>query len=92
MKKMNLRKFVLLVLSLAMLALATSCEMPWAKEDPAETSDTANDDTSKTPDQTETPEATTKPKEEIVVPDVEHKGEMSDDDFIHGTWGETSEK
>ena len=66
--------------------------MPWAKEDPAETSDTANDDTSKTPDQTETPEATTKPKEEIVVPDVEHKGEMSDDDFIHGTWGETSEK
>ena len=101
MKKMNVRAIVLLVLSLAMLTLATSCSfeelmasMPWAKDDSAETSDTTlTGDSNETPDTTTVPgETTTKPKEEIPVPDVEHKEEMSDDDFIHGTWGETSQK
>ena len=97
---MNVRAIVLLVLSLATLTLATSCSfeelmasMPWAKDEPAEPSDTTlPGDTGEIPDVTTVPSATTKPKEEIPVPDVEHKGEMSDDDFIHGTWGETSQK
>ena len=87
----NVRWIVLLALCFAMTVFATSCNfkdfmasMPWAKDKaPAGTSEPAADeeDGPSTPIKDETP-----------VPTVEHKGEMSDDDFIKGSWGDTSER
>ena len=93
---LNVRVVVLLALCLSMIVLSTSCglktwleeDAPWVKKDAqtAETSETVDND------ETDKPTTTTKPKDETPVPDVEHKDEMSDDDFIHGSWGDTSER
>ncbi len=99
MKHMNVRAILLLVLSLAMIVLTTSCGLktwldekaPWVDKsddtDPVENSDDKVSDE----DDGKGTSATTKPAEPP-VPEVEYKSEMSDDDFIKGSWGDTSEK
>jgi hypothetical protein len=82
-----------MVLCLAMIALTTSCGLKslFKGEDAAEDTSvtTVQNGGDETPDEDDTT-TTNKPQAET-VPNVEHKGEMSDDDFIKGTWGDTSE-
>ena len=91
--RFNVRLIVLAALCLMMTVFAASCtfeeimdSMPWAKDKQVETVEPVDSNTG------DTPVTTTKPDDKVPVPDVEHKDEMSDDDFIKGTWGETSEK
>ena len=73
---------------------------PWVDKGDDTTTNTTT--TAAKPDNTTTvgnendekPDVTTTtkpPKEEVTVPNVEYKDEMSDDDFIKGSWGDTSE-
>ena len=100
MKHMNVRTILLLVLSLAMIALTTSCGLktwldekaPWVDQnDDSDSIEDGKDDESSDKDDGKGTSATTKPAEPP-VPEVEYKDEMSDDDFIKGSWGDTSEK
>lgn len=95
MKHTNVRAIVLLVLCLAMVALTTSCGLKTWLEEKAPWVDKGDDTSDTTVDNSsdETPaNTTTKPKEEVTVPNVEYKDAMSDDDFIKGSWGDTSER
>ena len=87
MKHMNVRAMILLVLCFAMIALTTSCGL-FGEKTPDETSASIEEESDKAPAETST---TTKPKEETRVPNVEYKDAMSDDDFIHGSWDDSSE-
>ena len=83
MKYMNVRAIILLVLCFAMIALTTSCGL-FGDKTPDDTSASIEESSEKAP-------ATSAPKKENTVPTVEYKDEMSDDDFIKGSWDNPSE-